>query len=650
MPQADALRVGTRLQEFEIEGLVGEGGFSVVYRARDTLLRRTIALKEYMPVSIAHRVDGQRVMPRTERQRATFELGLRSFVNEARLLASFDHPALVKVYRFWEDNGTAYLAMPLYEGPTLREWLERQGGRAPDEDELLEVLHPLLDALEAMHAQRCYHRDIAPDNILLVDDDDARGRSRLRPVLLDFGAARRVIGGATQTLTVILKPGYAPIEQYADTPRARQGPWTDIYALCATLYDAVTGRVPEPSVGRLMHDGLEPASVVAKGLYSPALLAAIDRGMAVKPQDRPASVAALRSLLPGGAHGMTGRGGAEAIDDEATVIFEPEQAQALVEAARAAHAPAGLSARRLTQVEDDDAARLTPATAREAAAREAHARSRVASSAGHLPPPLWLLIGAPAVLLLVALAWWWATSGSGTTSPASNTMPGGAATSATSAATPAAASPAVAPPANTSEASAPTSQVTVAASPPSQPPAAARPPFTVLAALQDIAAGADPSIAVQASAKNPRLVIGRDKLAFSVQSSQPGHVYVFASGTDHAHFNLLFPNARDRRNRIEAGRALQLPRDTWSLISAGPPGINHLLVIVSRSPRSFDSTGLVARSGELPAFDLAAAAARWTATATGAASPFIGRAECSAGAACAEGYGAGFVQVEEVAR
>jgi serine/threonine protein kinase len=666
--RANALPAGTRVQEFEIEGLIGEGGFSVVYRARDTLLGRTIALKEYMPVSLAHRTQGQRVAARTERQRATFELGLRSFVNEARLLASFEHAALVKVYRFWEDNGTAYLVMPLYQGPTLREWLAREGGRAPDEGELLEVLYPLLDALEVMHAQQCYHRDIAPDNILLVADDaretgqppqrarlhDGVGvRPRLRPVLLDFGAARRVIGGATRALTVILKPGYAPIEQYAETPRARQGPWTDIYALCATLYDAVTGRVPEPSVGRLMHDGLVPASVAAEGLFSPALLAAIDHGMAVKPQDRPSSVAALRALLPGSVGGMPGRAADAARDDEATVLFEPAQAAALFATARAVHAPAGPTARPLVQVDDVvTAARrrqpeATPRAARGASPPVAHDRDR-GPAAGRGRSATLIVVAPLAALLLVALAWWWATSGSNNTK-----IPAGDAArdrTGTSAATPATASTAGTSSAQATDASAPASTANVDPSPASRATPAARAPFTVLAALQDIAAGADPSIDVRASARNPRLVIGRDKLAFSVQSSQPGHVYVFASGTDQSHFDLLFPNARDKRNRIEAGQALQLPRETWSLISAGPPGVNHLLVMVSRSRRSFDGAGLVTKDGGLPSFDLAAAAARWAATATGNASPFIGRIACDPGAACAEGYGAGFVQVEEVRR
>ena len=170
---------GSRLQEFEIEELVGEGGFSIVYRARDTLLGRTVALKEYLPASLARRGAGQVVEPRSARHRVTFELGLHSFINEAQLLASFDHPSLVKVYRFWEENGTAYMVMPLYEGQTLVDWLLARNAPA-SEAWLRALLAPLLDALELMHRDHCYHRDIAPDNVLLLDPVRGRHRQRAR--------------------------------------------------------------------------------------------------------------------------------------------------------------------------------------------------------------------------------------------------------------------------------------------------------------------------------------------------------------------------------------------------------------------------------------------------------------------------------------
>src|SRR6187549_474527 len=175
------LPLGTRLRDYEITGLIGEGGFGIVYLAWDHSLQRKIAIKEYMPASMAARVNGSSaIVVKSERHIDTFRAGLKSFVNEARLLARFDHPSLVKVYRFWEENGTAYMVMPYYEGPTLKAALAELG-RPPSEDELRAWLKPLLDALAVMHAAQCYHRDISPDNILLTP----RG-----PLLLDFGAAR----------------------------------------------------------------------------------------------------------------------------------------------------------------------------------------------------------------------------------------------------------------------------------------------------------------------------------------------------------------------------------------------------------------------------------------------------------------------------
>ncbi len=280
---------GTRLRDHhEITGLIGEGGFGIVYLAFDHLLQRRVAIKEYMPSAMATRVvNSAQVVVKSERHVDTFVLGLKSFVNEARLLARFDNLSLVKVYRFWEENGTAYMVMPYYEGPTLKRALAELG-RPPTEAELRAWLRPLLDALTVMHAARCYHRDIAPDNILLTPSG---------PLLLDFGAARRVIGDMTHALTVMLKPGYAPIEQYGEMSTMTQGAWTDLYALACVVYFAITGRPPMTSIERLMGDTLAPLSVTAAGRYTEPFLQAIDAALAVRPQARPQSVAELRDLL-----------------------------------------------------------------------------------------------------------------------------------------------------------------------------------------------------------------------------------------------------------------------------------------------------------------------------------------------------------------
>ncbi len=293
-PRPEFLPVGTRLHEFEIRGLIGEGGFGVVYLAYDHLLHRQVALKEYLPAMLALRGHGQAVTLRSQRHAETFAKGLQSFINEARLLAQFDHPALVKVHRFWQDNHTAYLVMPHYKGPTLKS-ARLAFTQPPAEDWIRQLLAPLLDALELIHGQDCLHRDIAPDNILLVEG---------RPVLLDFGAARRVIGDMTQALTVILKPGYAPVEQYAEMPGIRQGPWTDLYALGAVVHFLMTGQALPPSVSRMMRDSYVALGVSAADRYSARLLDAIDRCLAVRPEDRPQSVAQLRELLAPSRHRM----------------------------------------------------------------------------------------------------------------------------------------------------------------------------------------------------------------------------------------------------------------------------------------------------------------------------------------------------------
>ncbi|MEX8496350.1 serine/threonine-protein kinase [Leptothrix ochracea] len=291
----NALLPGTRLGEFEIRGVIGVGGFGIVYRALDHDLEREVAIKEYMPGQLAGRDATGAVTVRARTHAETFGIGLRSFVNEARLLARFDHPALLKVYRYWEANGTAYMAMPFYDGHTLTHVL-RGMPAPPSQGWLMGVIEPLLGALELLHSQQIYHRDISLDNILLLEDG--------RPVLLDFGAARHVISDRTQALTAILKPNYAPIEQYAEIPGLKQGPWTDLYALGAVVYAALTSRPPSPAATRAVLDDLVTFDQVGLRLlqnhqlsYTPAFLAAWQACLVVKPGERLQSVTALRAAL-----------------------------------------------------------------------------------------------------------------------------------------------------------------------------------------------------------------------------------------------------------------------------------------------------------------------------------------------------------------
>lgn len=283
------LPVGTRIEGFEIQDVIGVGGFGIVYKALDPMLERQVALKEYLPASLAQRIPGGAVKVREARHKSTFDAGMRSFINEARLLAQFDHAALVKVYRFWEMAGTAYMVMPLYQGMNLKQYAENHAAPLAQE-QLVNWLLVLTEALEVMHSQQCYHRDISPENIIIQDNTDL-------PILLDFGAARRAIGSVSQPFTVILKASYAPIEQYAEVPSMTQGAWTDVYALAAVAHFLMTGKTPPSSVGRLVNDSYLPLHERPELPYSPHLKWAIDRALAVQPQDRTASMSLFRQNL-----------------------------------------------------------------------------------------------------------------------------------------------------------------------------------------------------------------------------------------------------------------------------------------------------------------------------------------------------------------
>jgi serine/threonine protein kinase len=667
-----ALPFGHSLQEYVIEGLVGEGGFGIVYLARDTRLGRNVALKEYMPANLATRGSHHTVSVRSERHRETFELGLRSFVNEAQLLASFDHPSLVKVYRFWEENGTAYMVMPFYQGPTLKKWLTDLG-EPPDERWLLALLQPMLDALEQIHHDHCYHRDIAPDNILLLplQGTQAGGAGAplsVRPLLLDFGAARRVIGDMTHALTVILKPGYAPIEQYADSATMKQGPWTDVYALSAVLYACVTGRAPVPSVSRIITDDMVPAVQAGAGRYSQAFLEAIDAGLAVRPHDRPQSMAALRQLFA-----ALGSGGVRAMPmDDATLM--PSARPTPMPSAR----PVPMPAPPLTEMPTPAPASLAPAAPRETAALridptlsaddpseqtviapKKRSGSAPASPAPVSPPPspttasgtstatpanaVRLGLSVLAAAVLAGGSWWWLSKKDGGTPPARSAQaPTAPATTPTTVSTPTPALPA--PTAEPPRATSATTSTATAAAPP------APTPFTVLGALQDIVDRADPGIAVVANSDRPSLVIGRDQLKFRIRSSQPGYLYLYSGGTEKSHFWMLFPNKLDKDNRIEAGKELVLPRKSWAIDAGGPPGTNHIVALVSRHPRDIAANGLLRSVDAIPEFDLALAQQAWLQrdAGTGALNPLVGKARCAT-PPCDEAYGAKLLEITEVA-
>jgi serine/threonine protein kinase len=295
MTHVDALPVGTRLAEFEVLGLLGAGGFGMVYQAFDHSLQRPVAIKEFMPATLACRGEDGAVMVRDPADQAAFQAGLQSFVAEARLLAQFDHPSLVKVFRYWEAHQTAYMVMPLYRGITLQA-ARSQMRSPPTEAWLRKVLWAVLGALKTLHQGRAVHRDVSPDNIFLQDIGP--------PVLLDLGAARHAMGGKTQDLTDAFKLSYAPLEQHAGAPDMRQGPWTDLYALAAVVHGLLCNKPPLPATFRAVRDRLPPFARVARtvqeqfGLgYSQPFVLAISQALSIDARDRPQSVGALVQLM-----------------------------------------------------------------------------------------------------------------------------------------------------------------------------------------------------------------------------------------------------------------------------------------------------------------------------------------------------------------
>ncbi len=291
----DALPVGTRLGEFEITALLGVGGFGLVYQAIDHSLQRDVAIKEYMPAALARRSAGLAVTVPSSANLVTFSEGLKSFIAEARLLAQFDHPSLVKVFRFWEENSTAYMAMPLYRGITLKQ-ARTQMRSPPPEEWMRKLLWSVLGALKVLHNGNTMHRDVSPENIFLQDMGP--------PVLLDLGAARRAIHETKQQLTATLKYSYAPIEQYGESSSMRQGPWTDLYSLAAVVYGCLANELPLPATLRVVRDRQPSIASVAQaareqfGLnYSDEFVLAIDKALSIRPTDRPKNANSFARLM-----------------------------------------------------------------------------------------------------------------------------------------------------------------------------------------------------------------------------------------------------------------------------------------------------------------------------------------------------------------
>lgn len=279
------LPTGTRVDHYVIREVLGAGGFGITYLAEHEGLAKQYAIKEYFPHAFSYR-HGRTVLPSSASD-GTYKWGLDRFLTEARALARFKHPAIVDVTSIFEANGTAYIVLGYESGVDMTQWLKRLG-RPPTQEEIDRLLMPLLSALEEIHRHNMMHRDISPDNLLIRDDG--------RPVLIDFGSARESIRGRARALSAIVKHGYSPPEQYTSRPEL-QGPWTDIYALSATLYRAISGKLPPDATERIVRDDLLPLARLARAPYRQGFLEAIDRGLRMKVEERPQTIVEWREQL-----------------------------------------------------------------------------------------------------------------------------------------------------------------------------------------------------------------------------------------------------------------------------------------------------------------------------------------------------------------
>ena len=290
----NALNKHDKLHWYEIEAILGQGGFGITYLAKDTNLDQLVAIKEYLPTEFSTRDRENTVQPISENHTEIFDWGKKRFLDEAKTLAQFRHPNVVRVNSFFENNNTGYMVMEYEEGTDLGSIIK--AGENFDEKGLLDLLLPIIDGLDQIHAQGFIHRDIKPANIFIRNDGS--------PVLIDFGSARQAIGGQTRTLTSLVTPGFAPFEQYHDT-EGKQGPWTDIYSLGATCYSMITGKPPidalKRGMARLDHSTDAYLSLVdlKPGSYSEHFLQAVDHALEFKETDRPQDVRLWRAELVG---------------------------------------------------------------------------------------------------------------------------------------------------------------------------------------------------------------------------------------------------------------------------------------------------------------------------------------------------------------
>jgi serine/threonine protein kinase len=306
-----ALPKGVRLNQYEMIGILGAGGFGITYMARDTTLDTMVAIKEYLPGDFAVRQGDSQVTAKSSTSKGDFDWGLSHFLDEARVLAKFRHPNIVHVNQIFQANNTAYIVMEYAKGESLDELLKRVEHLS--EQQTKDILFPILDGLKRVHALGFLHRDIKPANIIIREEGGA--------VLIDFGAARQQVETKSRAITSIVTEGYAPLEQY-DT-KGNQGAWTDIYALAGVAYKCLTGEKPPAATSRLRNDPLVPLEVAAKDRVSKEFAAAIDASLRIFENQRPQSIDEFAALIAGAAPAA-----APADLDEATRIWRADAPKA----------------------------------------------------------------------------------------------------------------------------------------------------------------------------------------------------------------------------------------------------------------------------------------------------------------------------------
>jgi predicted Ser/Thr protein kinase len=457
------------LHEFRIERVLGHGGFGITYLADDTTLRKKVAIKEYLPAQFAVRAAGATVMPRTRRLADDYRWGLERFLDEARILARFRHPNIVPVLRFFEAHGTAYIVMEYEAGRPLAALLAGPGRLPPARVQAL--LEGLMDGLAQIHAAGFLHRDIKPSNIIVLADG--------APVLIDFGAARQALRRGDVTLTSVVTPRYAPLEQYqAD---AEQGPWTDIYALAAVAYHAVTGEAPPEAPARVRNDACRKLADASIAGHAAPFLAAIDHGLAVHAEDRPRTIAVWRASM-----GLAPARGAR-LDSVAEATPSAARTRLMQEALTGVNPPrlAGPGTPRLTAAPASDAER-TVSSAPRLGGVDISLRVRSASASTAPRPARGRALAASVVVVLLGAAavFAWQTRGPTATDPRA-------------AGAPAAAAPVVAsaPPASGEPTTSPTPGTR-----PGGPSSPSRGADTTASPTKPRAAGAPPSVAVPPAA------------------------------------------------------------------------------------------------------------------------------------------------------